>query len=89
MAKIIYIYDVNSGQATVDMSRETAKEISTAIEFFEIGLEASDFSISEVSKTRKLAEAIKRKFISGGKINGGNQEFVDAIKARCKELLEI
>ncbi len=71
------------------MSKETAREILVAIKFFEMGLKECEFNIGESSMINNTVRALKQYFMAGEKINGNYQEFLDAIKAKCKELLEI
>ncbi len=86
---IDYTYDRKTGQATVEISKETAKILHTAIVFFEKGFQESNLNIGENSMSFFTFHALRDYFMSGMKIDGSYIMFLNTVKAKIKELLEI
>ncbi len=59
---IDYTYDRKTGQATVEISKETAKILHTAIVFFEKGFQESNLNIGENSMSFFYFSCAKRLF---------------------------
>ena len=86
---IDYTYDRKTGQATVEISKETAKILHTAIVFFEKGFQESNLNIGENSMNFYTFHALRDYFMPGKRIDGSYIMFINTVKAKIKELLEI